>query len=274
MSRNWAQNSKLLIDLSKAIEKRMWPYENPLAQITTLQRETVHNLNRWADDYDPTQLREMEPKDIGDLIHLNEKHGLAVRDAARILPTVELSYQLQPLSHDLLQVRVNVKPTFTWNAKLSGQSEPIYVWLQDAEGSAILQWRSVLLRPSTTSLDIDFVVTVAVKPEAFELVGASDRWFGGDETMVIPLHALVMPPEREDQTELLDIPFLHISALDDAELEKAYRPFITSLNGIQTQVFWSVYHTQHNVVVSAPVNSGKTFLGEMAVWWVCGTLDR
>ena len=274
LSRNWAQTSRLLIDLSKAIERRMWPYENPLTQVTTLQRETLYNLSQWADDYEPSQLRQMEVKEIGDLIHMNEKHGLAVRDAAAALPTPLLTYEMRPLSHDLLRILVKVKADFTWSSKLSGQSEPFYVWIQDEEGLSILQSRSILLRPSTTVLQLDFVIPFAQKVDTLGLVAVSDRWFGVDETMEVDLRALTMPPESMNHTELLDIAFLHISALDDRDLEARYRPFITTLNGMQSQAFWSVYHTQRNVLISAPIGSGKSFLGEVATWYVVTNTTR
>ena len=76
-----------------------------------------------------------------------------------------------------------------------------------------------------------------------------------------------MPDLRPDNTPLLDVPYLQISCLQEADLERAYRKTISTLNFMQTQAFWTIYHTQMNVLVSAPVGSGKSFLGEMAIWY-------
>jgi antiviral helicase SLH1 len=267
LSRNWSNCAILLIDLSKAIEHRMWPYEHPLAQITTLHRDTLHNLRQWADDTEIAQLREMDPQVLGELVHMNEKHGLAIRDAALMFPTVDVEYALRPLSHDLLQISVCVRPQFQWNAKVSTSGEPFYVWIQDEEGINILQWRSILLRQTTTKVDIDFLIPLTdIPPASYTIISASDRWLGSDHTRMVPLDDLVMPSPTTDVTPMLDIPYLHISALDDPQLETMYRPFIQTMNGIQSQAFWSVYHTQSNVLVSAPVASGKSFMGEVALW--------
>lgn len=257
----------LLIDLSKAIEHRMWPYEHPLAQLTHLQKETLYNLRQWADETEIADLRAFEPKEIGDLIHLNEKHGQALRDAALTFPTVSVDYSLRPLSHDLLQISVRVEPQFTWSSKISGSGEPFYVWVQDEEGVNILQWRSVLIRENSTTFDIDFTVPIGEAiPSSYTIISVSDRWLGSDDSRLVALESLVMPSPPIEHTSLLDISFLQISSLDDKALEQSYRPYISTLNSIQSHAFWSAYHTQNNMLVSAPVASGKSFIGEIALW--------
>ncbi|BEI88967.1 uncharacterized protein CcaverHIS019_0203290 [Cutaneotrichosporon cavernicola] len=265
LSRNWANCAFLLIDLSKAIERRMWPYEHPLQQVS-LQRDTLYNLRRWADDTEISELRDMDAKEIGQMVHLNEHHGKALRAAAMEFPTVGVQYALRPLANDLLEIAVTVEPTFKWSNKVSGTAEPFYVWVQDADGINILQWRNVLLRPSTKSVVIEFVIPWTADTHAsLSIVTASDRWLGSDSQTHVDLSNLVMPRPFDDHTPLLDLPFLTLAALDDIELEQAYRP-VSMLNGLQSQAFWSVYHTQHNVLVSAPIASGKSLLAELALW--------
>ena len=227
----------------------------------------MHNLRQFADDTEVSELRLMDAKALGDLIHMNEKHGAALHEAALMFPTVTISFSLRPLSHDLLQISVHVEPSFHWNGKISASGEPFYVWIQDEEGSNILQWRSILLRPSTTSLDIDFVIPIGdAVPLSYTVISASDRWLGSDIQILISLDALVMPQPPVDQTPLLNIPYLYISCFDDAQLEQSYRAYITTLNSIQSQAFWNFYHTQFNTLISAPVGSGKSLLGEAAIW--------
>ncbi|CAK9780073.1 Sec63-domain-containing protein [Cutaneotrichosporon oleaginosum] len=265
LSRNWANCAYLLIDLSKAIERRMWPYDHPLKQMS-LQRDTLVNVHRWADETEISELREMDAKSLGELVHLNELHGKALLAAAMEFPTVGARYALRPLANDLLEIAVTVEPTFRWSQKVSGSTEPFYVWVQDADGMNILQWRSVLLRQSTKSVVLEFVIPWTVDIHtSLSIVTASDKWIGSDSQTHVDLNNLVMPRPFDDHTPLLDLPFLTLSALDDAELADAYRP-VSMLNALQSQAFWSVYHTHHNVLVSAPVASGKSLLGELALW--------
>lgn len=245
----------------------MWPYDHPLQQVSTLQKDTLYNLRRHADDVEIPVLRDMEAKELGDMIHMNETHGQAVKTAAQSLPMIEVAYALRPLSHDVIEIRVKITPTFSWNAKVSTSAEPFYIWVQEEKGIDILQWRSVLLRQTTTSVELDFVLTFEEElPTTLTIVSASDRWLGSGEDRVISLEGIKMPEIAPPHTQVLDVPFLNIRCLDDPALQQIYNRYITTLNNIQTQAFWTIYHTSMNVLVSAPVASGKSFLGEMAIW--------
>ena len=247
----------------------MWPYDHPLNQVPTLQKDTLYNLRRHADEVEIPTLRDMEPKEIGVLINMNDSHGLAVKNAAQSLPMIDVSHALRPLSNDVLEVRIKITPMFKWNAKVSTSAEPFYIWIQEETGIDILQWRSVLLRQTTTSIELDFVLSFEEElPQFLKIVSASDRWLGSGEEKLVPLEGVRMPEHAPPHTHVLDIPFLNIRCLDDPPLEQMYRGYVNTLNGIQTQAFWTLYHTNMNVLVSAPVASGKTFLGEMAIWYV------
>jgi antiviral helicase SLH1 len=241
----------------------MWPYDHPLIQVTSLHQDTLHHLKQYADEVEIAVLRGMDAKELGEMIHMNERHGLAVKEAAESLPMVDLTYSLRPLTHDLLEVKVRVEPVFKWTARSS--PEPFYIWIQDDTDINILQWRSILVR--TSPVEIDFVLPLADTLPAFiKLLSASDRWMGSEEEKVISLEGLVMPSPPGESTRVLDVPYLDISCLRDKKLEQGYGKYIKTLNSIQTQCFWSCYHSQENVLVSAPVASGKSWLGEMAIW--------
>lgn len=245
----------------------MWPFDHPLFQYTHLKKDTLYNLRRWADSTTVAELRAMSADELGKLVHLNESHGEALSAAAHQFPSLAVSYALRPLSHDLLQVDVHLERDFVWSEKHSGGSEPFYVWIQDQDEVTILQWRNVIFRQSTTAIDLEFVIPIGEQvPDMFQIVCVSDRWLGSDETIDVSLEDLVMPANTVSHTPLLDIPYLHISALKDAELVAAYRPFIQTFNGIQSQSFWNVYNTHSNVLISAPASSGKSVLGELAIW--------
>jgi antiviral helicase SLH1 len=247
----------------------MWPYDHPLNQVWTLQKDTLYNLRRHADEVEIPILREMEPKELGEMIHMNESHGLAVKTAAQSLPMVDITHALRPLSNDVLEVRITITPTFKWNPKVSTSAEPFYIWIQEETGIDILQWRSVLLRQTTTSIDLDFVLSFEEElPQYLKIVSASDRWLGSGEEKLVQLEGARMPELAPPHTPVLDIPFLNIRCLDDPALEQKYSGYVNTLNGIQTQAFWTFYHTNMNTLLSAPIASGKSLLGEMAIWYI------
>lgn len=270
LSRNWANCSYLLVELSKCIERRQWVYDHGFAQLKVLQRETIHKLTQYTpDSMTISDFRDMTAQENGKFIHMNEKHGQAVLDAAMMFPTVNLTHTLRPITHDLLQITVKVTPQFKWHNKISGSSEPFYVWVQDKEGLNIYQWRSIRVTPSTTAIDIDFFLPFDdVPPDSISIISISDKWLWSYEQLVIQLSDLIMPPPPKESTQILGIPFLRRSCFNDPQLEQRYAQTLDTLNTIQSHAFWMLYNTSMSAVVSAPVGSGKTLLAEGAIWYV------
>ncbi|KIR59260.1 RNA helicase [Cryptococcus bacillisporus CA1873] len=268
LSRNWANCSYLLVELSKCIERRQWVYDHGLAQLKVLQREIIHKLTQYTpDSMTISDFRDMTAQENGEFIHMNEKHGQAVLDAAMMFPTVNLTHTLRPITHDLLQITVKVTPQFKWHSKISGSSEPFYVWVQDEEGLNIYQWRNVRVTPSTTAIIIDFFLPFDdVPPDSISIISISDKWLWSYEQLVIQLSDLIMPPPPKKSTQILGIPFLRRSCFNDPQLEQRYAPTLDTLNTVQSHAFWMLYNTSMNAVISAPVGSGKTLLAEGAVW--------
>lgn len=267
MSRRAATTALVLLSLSKAIEKRLWPYDHPLRQFE-LKQEVLYNLSRFADDLPIADLANSNADDLGVLVHMNRVHGQAILTAARQFPTVTIRHELRPLSHDLLEVSLSLERTFEWNDRLHGSSEPFWVWAEDHTGSQILQFANVLLRSTTSAFKLDFVVPIkGTRPPFLTIRVCSDHWIGAEDTLTIDLDHLAMPDASTVHTPLLDLPFLSLSNVRDAQLKAAY-PEISSFNAIQTEVFWSMYHAQTSLLLSAPSGSGKSTLVEMAIWCV------
>jgi antiviral helicase SLH1 len=254
--------------MSKAVEKRMWPFENPLKQFK-LSQDVLYNIQRFADELSPSEIAQKTAVELGQLIHLNERHGVALLTAAQQFPSAVLTYSLRPLSADLLRICVRVTRSFEWNIKIHGNSEPFWIWVEDHDGTDILQWTHILLRSTTSLIDVEFVIPIWGQPPPSVTVRLlSDKWLGAEDEVSIPLRDLVMPAPSSTHTPRLDIPFLSLSVLQDANLESSYRSreSIRVLNDIQTQSFWTFYHTSQNVLLSAPSSCGKSISGHFAIW--------
>jgi antiviral helicase SLH1 len=264
LSKKWASAAGVLASMSKSIEKRMWSYENPLKQ-SRLQTVVLHNLERYADEYTPAEIAQFSAADLGELIKMNEKHGQALLTVAKQFPSTAIRTVLRPLSHSLLQVNIAIDRNFEWNTAVHGHSEPFYVWLEDHEGLNILQWCHITLKSSSSTVEVEFIIPVEandLQPLALRVV--SDRWVGSEETLPVPVDDLVMPSVPEPNTPLLNIPLLPINVLQDSNLQTSFSDMFTTFNGMQSQAFWTIYHTAMNVLFSAPNSSGKATFGEIA----------
>ncbi|KAJ7437833.1 Sec63 Brl domain-containing protein [Mycena galericulata] len=194
ISRKWANVTAVLMGMSKAIEKRLWPFDQLLKQFD-LEGDIFYGLERWADKWSPAELAAVSADELGKLVHLNERHGLAILNAAKQFPSVRITYNLRPLGFDVLKIAARVTPTFTWNSKVHGSEEPFWLWVEDHNALNILQLSHLVFRPTTEALDVDFVISIPdfQPPPSVTIRFVSDRWMGAEDKVSIPLDTLVMP---------------------------------------------------------------------------------
>ncbi|KIY73738.1 Sec63-domain-containing protein [Cylindrobasidium torrendii FP15055 ss-10] len=267
ISRKWAHVSAVLMGMSKAIEQRLWPFDQPMKQFP-LKQDVIYALETYADDYAPADLVQMSAGDLGKLIHLNEIHGRALLAAAKQFPTVRIEYDLRPLGSDVLKIAVHVHREFDWNAKVHGSSQPFWLWVEDSEGIKILQLAQLLLRESTNCMDVDFVISIpnSIPPKSVTIRFVSDRWMGAEEEVKVPLESLIMPLSSSSHTPLIDLPFLAASSLRNPTVEAIIGDRLHNFNSMQTQVFWSLLNTKAHSLLCAPTGSGKTMMIEALIW--------
>ncbi|KAG8829512.1 hypothetical protein FRC17_006484 [Serendipita sp. 399] len=265
LSRKWANASSVLMSMSKSVEKRMWGYEHPLAQFD-LSTDVLYSLGRWADEFEISELASMTAANLGNLIHLNERHGAALRKAARQFPCLSISPQLRPLSHELLQIRLIVEPTFDWSNKIHGSAEPFWIWVEDDTGTNILQLTKILFQQNTTSLTIDFIIPVTGIQAPFVTVKAiSDRWIGAETEVTVSFDNLRMPEAPLRRTPIVDLPLLRTNLhILDSHTRRMFSKF-KQFNSIQTQCFWPAFNTDLNLLISSSVSSGKSQLAQLAI---------
>ncbi|CAO1614442.1 unnamed protein product [Parajaminaea phylloscopi] len=269
LSNRWSGTTLALMSMSKSVERRLWPFAHPLAQ-SSLNPDTLYNIQRWADEVEIKDLAQMDAQQIGDMIHLNERIGGAVQKSARQFPHLNLTYRLKPLTHDQIRVTIYGERAFEWNERVHGALEPFYIWIEAEDGLEIQQWSRVLFHAHTQELEVSFTLNVPEStPAGITLRWVSDGWLGAEGNVWASFDKLVMPPPAAPTTPLLDLPLLPLSAalaLLPSETRAAYSRRFLALNAVQTQVFHTAMHSKADMFLSAPVASGKTTLVELAIW--------
>jgi antiviral helicase SLH1 len=268
ISRKWANVTAVLMGMSKAIEKRLWPFDQPLKQFD-LKADIFYGLERWADRYSVAELAVMSSADLGELVHMNERHGAAIQSAAKQFPTVHIGYDLRPLGSDVLKIATTFTRAFNWSSKIHGSAEPFWVWVEDHDGATILQLSHLLLRQTTELVEVDFVISIidGVPPPSVTIRFVSDRWMGAEDEISVPLESLTMPASSSSHTPRLDLPFLPLSVLHTPALEDLFSSRLHSFNAIQTQIIWSLLQTRLHALVCAPAGSGKSIIGQLLIWY-------
>ncbi len=264
LSQKWAPMTHSLISMSKAVEKRLWPFDHPLSQ-SNLSPDTLFNLTRWADDLDVTELAAMSAADVGKLIHLNERLGAFVRQAAKEFPHLRIEASCRPIFHDVLQVLLRVKPSFRWSEKAHGSSQPFYVWIESPSDGRILQWSIVHVHRETTVVPLTFHIDISSDDSnSFAVRWISDRFLGSEDSVDVTLDDMATPEVPAPHTELLDLPLAPLSeVVNDPHLHDSLASYGV-LNAIQIQIAHTVLHSSGNTLLALPAGSDALVLAALA----------
>ncbi|KAH9482395.1 Putative helicase mug81 [Psilocybe cubensis] len=267
VSKKWANVTSVLMAMSKSIEGRMWSFDHPLRQFN-LKPETMFSLEKWADDLSVSDIAGMEASSIGEMVHLNEAHGLAILNAAKQFPTIHITYTLRPITSEVLKISVGLTRAFEWASKVHGTSEPFWIWIEEEKGANILQLSHIIFHPTTEFLDLDFFISIpnGQLPQFVTIRSISDRWVGAEDSVMVTFDYVIMPPTSRPHTPVLNLPFLTIDDIQSSFPKDVIPRRFHTLNVLQTQSYWNFIHNKRNALICAPAASGKSTLARMAVW--------
>ncbi|KAJ3189894.1 activating signal cointegrator 1 complex subunit [Gaertneriomyces sp. JEL0708] len=269
LSRNWGPVALVLLSLCKAVDRRLWTFEHPLRQFD-ISYEIMDKLES-RENIGVDELRDMSLAEIGELIRHRKMAGL-VKGCAERFPRVELEVDIKPITGSVLRCEVQVWGDWLYSDKEGPESW--WVWVEGPEGEEILY--NEMIRIGKKEMDegvkLGFTIPVpktedgGVAPQVY-VRAISDRWIGAETVVPVSFKHLILPKmNRTAHTELLPLQPLPVSALQDPVAETICRQRFEYFNPVQTQIFHTLYRTNHNVLVGAPTGSGKTVAAELALW--------
>lgn len=265
LKRGWTYCAARLLDYCKMIERRQWDLLHPLRQFSTLKMEWARKLETKKVSME--RLYDMDPADLGVMLGLNTPIGRDIKRLVGQFPRLDVDASVQPITRSVVRIQVTLTPRFRWHDAAHGGVEPFWIWIEDAENEHIYHTEYFLLHKN--QLDephkLDFTVPVLDPPPSQYLVVVhSDRWLGAKTIHTLSFKHLILPDSHPPHTNLLNLLPLPLSALRNEEYQKLFR--FTHFNPVQTQVFHTLYHTDHNVLLGAPTGSGKTITAEIAIF--------
>jgi activating signal cointegrator complex subunit 3 len=275
LKKGWCTLAERLLTLSKAIDKRLWWTSSPLHQFGFNLAPDV--LSKLEDSgYSLEELADLDPRELGAVV----RHPMAGPRLSSLLaqvPRLEIETTVQPITRNILRLTVTVWPAFTWSDRIHGTAEPFWLWVEDAQSEHIyhseyllLSRRQVVAALSSSNPEpIKLVFMIPVfdpVPTQYWLRCTSDRWIGVGSVTEISFRHLLLPTRHPAHTDLLDLLPLPVAALRNPAFEAIYRGGFTHFNPVQTQMFFTVYNTDLNVLLGAPTGSGKTVAAELAVF--------
>eukprot|EP00049_Salpingoeca_infusionum_P013623 m.254457 g.254457 ORF g.254457 m.254457 type:complete len:2135 (+) comp15493_c9_seq1:187-6591(+) len=265
MKRGWSQLADRVLNMCKMVDRRMWSTLSPLRQFPAISYQVVRSLEKknipWF------QLTQLSHEKIGELIR-QPKLGKTLHKYIHLLPKLELSSYVQPITRTTLKIMLTIVPDFPWDEKVHGALQTFWVIVEDGDSEVMLHTEMFLLRQRFAELEhhLEFFVPITdpMPPQYFIRV-VSDRWIGSETTLPVSFRHLMLPEKFPPHTDLLDMQQLPVTSLKNKAFERMFISRFKYFNSIQTQTFNALFSTDKSVFVGAPAGSGKTVCAELAI---------
>lgn len=268
LNRRWGYQCQVLVSLCKSIEKQVWPFEHPFHQFD-LPPPILRNLDEKSSLSSIESMRDMEPAEIGQLVH-NNHMGKTISKLLDNFPTLTVEAEIAPLNRDVLRIHLYLTADFLWNDRHNGTSESYWIWVENSETSEIYHHEYFILTRKRLYDDHELSFTIPLSdplPTQIYVRAISDRWLGTETVTPVSFQHLIRPDTESMYTDLLNLQPLPITALKNSGLEEIYGQRFQYFNPMQTQIFHTLYQTSANVLLGSPTGSGKTIAAELAMWW-------
>ncbi|KAF2115892.1 Sec63 Brl domain-containing protein [Lophiotrema nucula] len=268
LNRHWGYQCLVLLSLCQSIERQVWAIEHPLHQFD-LPQPVLRQLDEKYSMSSIESLRDMEPAEIGQLVH-NHKMGGIISKLLNNFPTLSIDAEIAPLNRDVLRIKLWLTPDFKWNDRHHGTSESYWIWVENSETSEIFHYEFFILSRKKLYDDHELNFTIPLTdplPSQIYVRAVSDRWLGAETVHPISFQHLIRPDTESVYTDLLNLQPLPVGALKNPLLEELYAQRFQYFNPMQTQIFHCLYNTPANVLLGSPTGSGKTVAAELAMWW-------
>lgn len=290
----------LCLNYVKLVERRVFPGSSPLWQFTyesnkqKQQALVKSNFDTNSEGYispeickkldknNSLTLEDLFTEDrviLSKLLNISREKVNDVIDYAKILPKFKIDIEIKPITRTILNVTINLTPIFKWKKRWNHLSEPFWIIVDDKK--EIIHYEYYILpakkseKFSKSDKEKETVITFAIpyqiepgekearEDKIYTISILSDRWLGVDFSHHVYLNEIEVPQDQDVHTELLDLFPLPKSALNNPDFEKLFS--FSHFNPVQTQVFYSCYHSDENILVGAPTGSGKTAIAELAI---------
>lgn len=264
-----------LLRIAKSTDRKVWWFQTPLRQFEGELKHQVYAAleskqiggNKGYDTFEYTlSLLDMQSGEVGQLCHW-QQGGEKVQKLVGMLPYVEISCAVQPVTSSVLRFHIELHPVWTWQSRWHGGAEAFWLLVEDSENNRIYHHEYVLFsrraHPESMSLEVT-IPAFSPLPKQYFIRLMSDSWVGVEQLLPVSFENIRMPNQKTINTDLIDLTPLPTSALQEPKYEQLYSKYDT-FNPIQTQLFHVLYHTDTPVFLGAPTGSGKTTVAELGI---------
>lgn len=222
-----------LLRLAKSVDNRIWFFQSPLRQFEgELNENVLFHLEAWTarGEYDTlastTSLLDLQAGEVGQLAHW-QKGGSTIQALIRMLPKLDITCNVQPVTAEIVKFSVKVAPSFNWQGRWHGGAQSYWLWAEDVDSGTIRHHEQLIIgmRTRFDAVVLDFHMPTFGKTSGQFLVRViSDSWVGVEQAIPVTLNELVtIPSQKEVVTALQDLTPLPTGALQDSKFEQLYK---------------------------------------------------
>ncbi|WFD23700.1 RNA helicase [Malassezia equina] len=266
LDHGYAVSAASFLQLAKAVDRRVWPFEHPMKQCNHLSADVLHKVVTYADELEVSQIRALPLSPLADLLHANERIAKIVQEAAERFPAMALRVDVRPLPGSYVCFHVRLQPEFVWDERLHGSSLPLILWVEDAAQRVVFSDR-VTIRPAAAHRDsyewdvhvpLSSPLSRPAAEEAYSVVWSSLHWLAAEGRVDVALDTVACP-QPSTTTPVLDVPLLTLKTMSESAITMALQEAcgLSTLNAMQTQVVHTLAHTRSSVLLCAPYATGK-----------------
>ncbi|SCU90412.1 LADA_0F03884g1_1 [Lachancea dasiensis] len=269
LKRNLPKIAKMLLNLSKSIEKRMWITNSALRQFKNCPQEVIRHTEAsflpWNDYFELTS-----PREVGEAIR-SEKNGKLVYDLLKRFPRLEVNCSVQPLTPSLLHFDLEIMPNWIWDQQIHGISERFILMVEDEMGDKLLYDDSLTVHHRFINKEhfLDFNIFLSPSqqeslPSNFFVSLTSEKWIHSGVKVPVLLEDIRLPKRFPAPTALSDLQTITTLDAKMDEFSEAL-PF-TQFSRIQSQVLPTVFDSNENVFIGTAAGSDKLTIAELALF--------
>ena len=203
------------------------------------------------------------PSDLGSRLHLNERFGSMLRNAAHNLPRLSARSSAKPLTCDLLRIDVILHRDFTWNVKLHGQRQSFYVWLSDNSDVDMLVHHQVEFREDVHQSTHAFIIPFTKDLRRVVLHASSQEWFSSDLHETINLSHVQLPSQPPAFRHMPSGALSQATSAQSTLLQYGMRSIIPSV--LETQIMHTLLHSEANAFIATSNSQARNHLLALAV---------
>lgn len=265
LHRSWSTAAQVFLTICKCISSTLWPFENPLMQFDNIQHDVLNKLTESEKQL--SDFRSMTLAEIGKLIKFDRLASF-IHSLIWTIPVLKTKTTMRPLTNTLIQVDIYLTADWNWDDKWNGRTEYFHVWIEDPATSLILRYEMVHLKRSQQqdSAYLRFVFSLpSPRPNILLIRILSDKWIGGDMEIQHSLTPIRFPEENSPViTPLHKVQKISTSRLPQ-HVTEALLEGAQHFNEAQSLVFSSIWDTNDNVLMGAPLGCGKPIIGMLAI---------